>query len=79
MAYAHSTVLPRSAIPKVAAPKVAAPKTASPAKRSFWSRVFEAIEQANLRRGEREIARYLGTHKFTDETEREIERRFLGS
>lgn len=67
MAYAH--VLPRSAVPKI---QVAA-------RRSFWSRVFDAIEQANRRRAEREIARYLGTHKFTDETEREIERRFLGS
>jgi hypothetical protein len=30
-----------------------------------------------MRRAEIEIARYLGTHKFTDETEREIARRFL--
>jgi hypothetical protein len=29
------------------------------------------------RHADREIARYLSTHRFSDETEREIERRFL--
>ncbi len=33
--------------------------------------------QSRQRQAEREIARYLGNGKFTDETEREIERRFL--
>ena len=41
-------------------------------------RLFDAIEQANMRRAEREMARYLnlgGTGvKFTDESEREVER-----
>jgi len=68
MAFAPSAALPHRAIPKVA------PR----AQRSIWSRLFDAIEQANRRRAEREIALYLGTHKFTDEVEREIERRFLG-
>ncbi len=38
--------------------------------------VAERIEQANLRSAEREIARYLGgcEAKFTDESERKIER-----
>jgi len=72
MAFAPSAALPRSAVPKIAQP-------AKGSKRSFWSHLAEAIEKANQRRVEREIARYLGTHKFTDETEREIERRFFGS
>ncbi len=32
-----------------------------------------------MRRAEHEIGRYLGTHKFSDEAEREIARRFYGS
>lgn len=49
------------------------------AKRSVLRRLLDAIEQANMQRAEREIARYLNSHgrKFTDEAEREIERRFL--
>jgi ribosomal protein S19E (S16A) len=49
------------------------------AKRNVFRRLFDAIEQANMQRAEREIARYLnnGGRKFTDEAEREIERRFL--
>ena len=45
----------------------------------MFRRLFDAIEQANMQRAEREIARYLnnGGRKFTDEAEREIERRFL--
>jgi len=69
MAYAPSAVLPRS---------VAIPKIAQRPERNLLLRVLDAIERANMRRAEREIARYLGTNKFTDETEREIERRFLG-
>lgn len=36
-----------------------------------------AMMESRRRQAEREIARYLGNGKFTDETEREIERRFL--
>ena len=36
-----------------------------------------AIYVSRQREAEREIARYLQNSKFTDETEREIERRFL--
>jgi len=70
MAYAPSAILPRS---------LTIPKTAPRAKRSLLFRIFDAIEAANKRRAEREIARYLGTigYKFTDDAEREIERRFL--
>jgi hypothetical protein len=48
-------------------------------KRSVLRRLLDAIEQVNMQRAEREIARYLSSHgrKFTDESEREIERRFL--
>jgi hypothetical protein len=70
MAYAPSAVFPRS---------LAIPKIAPRAKRSLLLRVFDAIEASNMRRAEREIARYLRATggKITDEVEREIERRFL--
>ena len=70
MAYASSAVFPRS---------LTVPKITPRAKRSFFLRLLDAIEQANMRRAEREIARYLGTTggKITDDVEREIERRFL--
>lgn len=68
MAYAPSAVLPRG---------LAIPKIAQRPKRNWLVRLFDAIELSNRRRAEREIACYLGTHKFTDETEREIERRFV--
>ncbi len=74
MAYASSAVFPRSlTVPKIA------PRAKYGFLRSFFLRLLDAIEQANMRRAEREIARYLGTTggKITDEVEREIERRFL--
>ncbi len=51
------------------------------AKRSALRRLIDAIEQHNMRRAEQEIARYLGGPgaRFTDESEREIERRFLSN
>ncbi len=47
----------------------------------FFSRLLEALGRARQEQAEREIAVYLSTcgGKFTDEGEREIERRFLGS
>ena len=72
MAYASSAVFPRSlTVPKIA-------PRAKP-KRGFFLHLLDAIEQSNMRRAEREIARYLGTTggKITDDVEREIERRFL--
>lgn len=74
MAYASSAVFPRSlTVPKIA------PRAKFGFLRSVFLRLLDAIEQANMRRAEREIARYLGTTggKITDDVEREIERRFL--
>ena len=44
---------------------------------AFFRRLMNAMMIARQRQAEREIARYLSTHRFTDETEREIDRRFL--
>lgn len=46
------------------------------AKRGPLRRLLDAVEAANMRNAEREIARFLGGPgaKFTDESEREIER-----
>ena len=54
---------------------------AAPATPGFWSRVFTAMTAARMRQAEREVARYLSETggKFTDEAEREIERRFLSN
>jgi hypothetical protein len=43
----------------------------------FFRRLVNAIYVSRQRAAEREIARYLQNHKFTDEAEREIERRFF--
>jgi hypothetical protein len=43
----------------------------------FFRRFFDAMMLSRQRQAEREIARYLSSSKFTDEAEREIERRFL--
>lgn len=45
----------------------------------FFRRLAHAIFVSRQRAAEREIARYFESHKFTDEAEREIERRFLSS
>ena len=57
----------------------AAPKTA--AQPGFFSRMYQVMTAARLRQAEREVARYLADTggKFTDEAEREIERRFLSN
>lgn len=49
-------------------------------RRGFWSRVFDAISQAQQRRAEREIARYLASHGglLTDDMERELMQRLTG-
>lgn len=71
MAYAPSAAVPRTDFKE----------TVRPAKRGALRRLLDAIEQANVRKAEREIARYLGGPgaKFTDESEREIERRYLSN
>jgi hypothetical protein len=43
----------------------------------FFRRLANAIFESRQRAVEREIARYLKNGKFTDEAEREIERRFF--
>jgi hypothetical protein len=57
------------------------PLTHAPAQKSrgLFSRLLAAMMVSRQRQAEREIARYLAGSggKFTDETEREIERRFL--
>jgi hypothetical protein len=70
MVYAQSVAAPSS---------LEIPKIAPRAKRSLLLRLFDAVEEANIRRAEREIARFLRSSgsTFTDATEREIERRFL--
>jgi len=74
MAYAPTDFASReNAFPKT----LSAP--ARVAKRGFWRRVLDALQQSRQRQADREIARYLHLHagKITDEAEREIERRFL--
>ena len=46
-------------------------------RRGFFRWFADAMMQSRQRQADREIARYLNNGKFTDETEREIERRFL--
>ena len=72
MAYAHA---PTAVLPR----KLATPKIKQAPQRNFFVRLLEAIERANMRRAEHEIARYLRVSggKLTDDLEREIERRFL--
>jgi len=47
---------------------------------SFWQRLYAAMVISRQRQAERDIAMYLRNTggKFTDDAEREIERRFLG-
>lgn len=74
MAYAHIT-------PRALDFSSDRPRAGSGRVRGFFRRIYEAFEQANQRRAEAQIANYLGLSKgkFTDELEREIERRFLSN
>jgi hypothetical protein len=49
--------------------------------RGLLRRVAEAIMAARMRQADREVARFISASggKFTDEVEREIERRFLSN
>ena len=73
MAYARSAVAPRDF--------VSTPSTTAATRPGFWRKVLVAMHAARQRQAEREIAVYLHSigGKFTDEAEREIERRFLSS
>ena len=70
MAVARTAVAPRA---------LTVPKSAA-AKPGFWSKLYRAMATSRQRQAEREIALYLHNigGKFTDDAEREIERRFLG-
>ena len=75
MAHAHSAVHPRD-IPATQVSML--PAAARP---RFFRRLLAALVESRQRQADREIAMYLHSvgGKFTDEAEREIERRFLSS
>ncbi len=57
-------------------------ETPAPAKRGLFGRLFDSMIEARARQVERKVARYLNENaggKFTDQAEREIERRFLSN
>jgi hypothetical protein len=79
MAYARSAIAPRNlAFQQI--PARTGPATAR-ARPGLFRRLLAAMMAARARQVDREIARYLsGTGgKFTDEAEREIERRYLNN
>ena len=61
--------------------KTAAPSKVSSNQPSFFTRLIAAMMVSRARQAEREIERYLRSNggKFTDESEREIERRYLSN
>jgi hypothetical protein len=75
MAYAH-TVVARDVL--TTEPKSTRKTLRKP---GLLRRIVAAMQEARLRQAEREIALYLSRTggKFTDENEREIERRFLST
>jgi len=72
MAYAPSTI---------AARELAYREAPVQAGRGWFRRLLSALMESRQRQADREIARYLAGSggRFTDETEREIERRFLST
>jgi hypothetical protein len=76
MAYVHTAITARDVL--ATEPK-AGPTAAR--KPGFLHRLFVAAQEARMRQAEREIALYLTRTggKFTDEAERQIERRFLAN
>lgn len=75
MAYAPSTFAPR----ELAFTRT--PQKSNPAERGPLRWLYDAMMASRRRAAERDIARYIADTggKFTDETEREIERRFLST
>lgn len=71
MASTHTAAAPLAFTTAPAAKRASGP--------SIFNRIYTTIKAARMRQAEREIARYLYGNggKFTDEAEREIERRFL--
>ena len=72
MAYAPSAFAPRD---------LALTPTSTRTGHGLWQRLLAAMMESRRRQADREIARYLAGSggRFTDETEREIERRFLST
>jgi hypothetical protein len=72
MAYAHTVSVPHD---------LAYARSPAPKKAGLFRRFIDALVEARTRQVERDIARYLGgsSAKFTDEAEREIERRILST
>ncbi|MFZ1105489.1 MAG: hypothetical protein WAN86_21975 [Hyphomicrobiaceae bacterium] len=52
---------------------------AKPARKPLLTRMFNAFVEAQQRRAEREIARYLAGRPLTDDVERELMRRLSGA
>ena len=80
MAYTSSATGPRDLAFTAtgAQPKVS---VKAPGKRGLFARFLDSLMASRMRQAEREIALYLDHTggKFTDEAEREIERRFLST
>lgn len=82
MAYTSSAIgtsdLAFTATGAMAKPKA---QDKTPQKRGLIGQMLDAMMAARMRQAEREVARYLADTggKFTDEAEREIERRFLST
>lgn len=76
MAYVHTAVTVRDVL--TTEPKTGATTGRRP---GLLRRIVAAMQEARLRQAEREIALSLTRNggKFTDEAEREIERRFLAN
>jgi ATP-dependent protease ClpP protease subunit len=72
MAYTHTAIAPRD---------IAISQPTAPRRPGLMRRVLDAMVAARMRQAEREIALFLNSTggRFTDETEREIERRFLSN
>jgi hypothetical protein len=70
MTYAPSTVVSRD---------FTIAETSGKSRPGFFRWFFDAMMYSRQRQADREIARYLNNGKFTDEAEREIERRFLST
>jgi hypothetical protein len=75
MTYTASALAPRKFAYTQASASVLPVRT----QRSLFSWLLDAMMAARMREAERDVARYLADTggKFTDESEREIERRFL--
>ncbi len=71
MAYAHTAIDTRNIV-------ISQPAARRP---GLMRRLLDGLMAARMRQAEREIARFVENNggRFTDETEREIERRFLSA